>query len=78
MNNWKFTRFGTETMQVRVLPLIQNENEMESKMMKEMCPNQQSDIVQQTLPGRLTGRAREFESRSAGSSPAPATEGAIA
>ena len=41
--------------------------------MKEMCSDQGSDIVQQTLPDRLIGRAREFESRSAGSSPAPAT-----
>ena len=51
---------------------------MENKMMKEMCPNQKSDIAQQKLPGRLIGRAREFESRGAGSNPAPATEGAIA
>ncbi len=65
-------------MQVRALPLILKLVYMKNEMRKEMCPTQQSDIVQQTLPGRLIGRAREFESRGAGSSPAPATKGAIA
>jgi hypothetical protein len=51
---------------------------MEEKMMKEKDPDQGSDIVQQLLPDRLTGRAREFESRGVGSSPAPATNGTIA
>lgn len=51
---------------------------MKSELMKEICPDQGSDIAQQTLPGRLTGRARDFDSRSAGSNPAPATNGIIA
>lgn len=46
--------------------------------MKEKGPDQGSDIVQQLLPDRLIGRAREFESRGVGSSPTPATNGAIA
>lgn len=50
---------------------------MESNMMEEKCPDQGSDIAQQTLPGRLTGRARDFDSRRAGSNPAPATNGII-
>ena len=62
------------------LVLFKNKNviEMKSELMKEMCPDQGSDIAQQTLPGRLTGRARDFDSRSAGSNPAPATNGIIA
>lgn len=51
---------------------------MEEKMMKENGPDQGSDIEQQLLPDRLIGRAREFESRGVGSSPAPATNGTIA
>lgn len=43
-----------------------------------MCLNRSDDRVQQTLPGRLTGRARDFDSRGAGSNPAPATNGAVA
>ncbi len=65
-------------MQVRVLSPVQKTNEMEKKMMKEKSPDQGSDIVQQLLPDRLIGRAREFESRGVGSSPAPATNGTIA
>jgi hypothetical protein len=51
---------------------------MEEKMMKEKSPDQRSDIAQQLLPDRLIGRAREFESRGVGSSPAPAANGTIA
>jgi hypothetical protein len=47
---------------------------MDDKKMKEMCPNKDSDSVQQILPGRLIGRARDFDSRRAGSNPAPATK----
>ena len=39
----------------------------------ETCPHQQAKTGQQTLPDSLTGRARDFDSRSAGSNPAPAT-----
>ena len=53
-------------------------NEMKTKMKDEMCPVQDSDQVQQLLPGRLIGRARDFDSRGVGSNPAPATKGIIA
>lgn len=51
---------------------------MRKEEMKEKDPDQGSDIVQQLLPDRLIGRAREFESRGVGSNPAPATNGTIA
>lgn len=51
---------------------------MKNELAKEKCPDQGSDIAQQTLPGRLTGRVRDFDSRRAGSNPAPATNGIIA
>lgn len=51
---------------------------MKTKMKEEMCPDQDCDTAQQLLPGRLTGRARDFDSRGVGSNPAPATEGIIA
>lgn len=46
---------------------------MKSNRMKDMCLNRSDDCVQQTLPGRLTGRARDFDSRRVGSNPTPAT-----
>lgn len=51
---------------------------MKNNEMKEMCLNRSDDCVQQTLPGSLTGRARNFDFRRAGSNPAPATNGAVA
>lgn len=51
---------------------------MKNRKTKEMCLNRSDDYVQQTLPGRLTGRARDFDSRRVGSNPTPATNGAVA